>query len=349
MPPITDKINGHFAGSHIVSVDQFTPDDVQQVFDVAERMEPYAKRQRTTQVLNGAVLSSLFFEPSTRTRISFGTAFARLGGQALETVGFEFSSFAKGESVFDTARVMAGYADVIAMRHPTTGAVGEFASAINIPVLNAGDGEGEHPTQALLDAYTIGKEFAQHGKSIDGSTIALYGDLKYGRTVHSLIRILSLYSNINFVLVSPKPLAMPQYLIDMAQSRGHTVTQSNDPKDAIRGADVLYATRVQKERLQGDDNALSYTADFQINAPLFNQHAGQNTIIMHPLPRDSRAGAYDLSDDLNADPRLAIFRQADNGVPVRMALFALTLGVDSQIGKNDSPVNWYVPNTYADR
>lgn len=346
---MTDKINGNFAGSHIISVDQFSIDDVHQVFAVAERMEPYAKRQKVTSVLNGAVLSSLFFEPSTRTRISFGASFARLGGQALETVGFEFSSFAKGESVFDTARVMAGYADVIAMRHPTTGAVGEFASAINVPVLNAGDGEGEHPTQALLDAYTIQKEFSIHNKSIDGAVIALYGDLKYGRTVHSLIRILSLYKNITFVMVSPEQLTMPHYLMDMATARGHTVVQSNNPKDALYDVDVVYATRVQKERLQDGEQNISYSENFQINAELFNQHAKESTIIMHPLPRDSRQGAYDLSCDLNTDPRLAIFRQTDNGIPIRMALFALTLGVDDKIGRNDSPVTWYVPKTYADR
>ena len=344
-----EKIEGNFAGSHIVSVEQFTLNDVQTVFSVAEKMEPYANRQKVTTVLNGAVLSSLFFEPSTRTRISFGSAFARLGGQALETVGFEFSSFAKGESVFDTARVMAGYADVIAMRHPETGSVADFARVINIPVLNAGDGQGEHPTQALLDAYTIQKEFAQMGKTMDGATVALYGDLKYGRTVHSLIRILSLYNNISFVLVSPVGLEMPQSLVHMAQQNGHKVTQSNHVKDAITDVDVLYATRVQKERLQGSDGDIAYDESFQINARIFNQYAGDTTIIMHPLPRDSRDGAFDLSNDLNDDDRLAIFRQADNGIPVRMALFALTLGVDHQIGTKDTPVTWYVPEKYADR
>ena len=344
-----EKIAGNFAGSHIVSVDQFSLDDVQTVFDVAQKMEPYANRERVTTVLNGAVLSSLFFEPSTRTRISFGSAFARLGGQALETVGFEFSSFAKGESVFDTARVMAGYADVIAMRHPETGSVADFASVINIPVLNAGDGQGEHPTQALLDAYTIQKEFSENGKSIDGSVVALYGDLKYGRTVHSLIRILSLYQNITFVLVSPVGLEMPQSLVQMAQGLGHTVMQSNQVKDAISGVDVLYATRVQKERLQDTDGDIAYDESFQINASIFNQYAGDTTIIMHPLPRDSREGAFDLSSDLNSDDRLAIFRQTDNGIPVRMALFALTLGVDKKIGTNDGNVTWYVPEKYADR
>ena len=343
------KINGNFAGSHIVSVEQFALEDVQTVFTTARKMEPYANRQKVTTVLNGAVLSSLFFEPSTRTRISFGSAFARLGGQALETVGFEFSSFAKGESVFDTARVMAGYADVIAMRHPETGSVARFADVINIPVLNAGDGQGEHPTQALLDAYTIEKEFNHHGKSIDGSVVALYGDLKYGRTVHSLIRILSLYDNITFVLVSPQGLEMPQPLIQMAEQNGHKVIQSNQVKDAIAGVDVLYATRVQKERLQGDDGNIAYDETFQINARIFNQYAGDTTVIMHPLPRDSRDGAFDLSNDLNTDERLAIFRQTDNGIPVRMALFALTLGVDNHIGKKDTPVTWYVPDKYANR
>ena len=179
-----------FAGHHILGISQFDRGDVDRIFDVADRMRPYAQRERKTTVLEGAILGSMFFEPSTRTRISFGSAFNLLGGHVRETTGFESTAIAKGESLYDTARVLSGYSDAIVMRHPTAGSVTEFASASRVPVINGGDGANEHPSQALLDLYTMRTEIAAQGQSIDGLSIALIGDLRYGRAVHSLCKLL---------------------------------------------------------------------------------------------------------------------------------------------------------------
>ncbi|EED36971.1 aspartate transcarbamoylase [Luminiphilus syltensis NOR5-1B] len=209
-----------FPGSHILSIDQFERGDVERVFAVADQMLPYAHRERITRVLEGAILGSMFFEPSTRTRISFGSAFNLLGGEVRETTGFESSSITKGESLYDTARVLSGYSDVIAMRHPVSGAVSEFAEASRVPVLNGGDGANEHPSQALLDLYTIRSELVSRGRSLDGLRIAMVGDLRYGRTVHSLIRLLMLFGRSAIRLVSPRELRMPEAIVAAAQVRG---------------------------------------------------------------------------------------------------------------------------------
>jgi aspartate carbamoyltransferase catalytic subunit len=175
------------SANHLLSVDQLSRESVEELFWLADVMQPIARRQKVTRVLEGAVLANLFFEASTRTRISFGAAFCRLGGSVCDTTGFTFSSMAKGESIYDTSRVVSGYVDAMVIRHPEKGSVAEFARATNIPVVNGGDGPGEHPSQALLDLYTIQREFSRLGKLIDGAHIAMVGDLKYGRTVHSLI------------------------------------------------------------------------------------------------------------------------------------------------------------------
>lgn len=172
----------------LLSVDQFSRDSVEALFRVADIMQPIARRRKISRVLEGAVLGNLFFEASTRTRVSFGAAFCRLGGSVCDTTGFTFSSMAKGESIYDTSRVMSGYVDALVIRHPEQGSVAEFARATNVPVINGGDGPGEHPSQALLDLYTIQREFSRLGKIVDGAHIALVGDLKYGRTVHSLVK-----------------------------------------------------------------------------------------------------------------------------------------------------------------
>ncbi len=190
----------------LLSVDQFSRDSVEALFRVADIMQPIARRRKISRVLEGAVLGNLFFEASTRTRVSFGAAFCRLGGSVCDTTGFTFSSMAKGESIYDTSRVMSGYVDALVIRHPEQGSVAEFARATNVPVINGGDGPGEHPSQALLDLYTIQREFSRLGKIVDGAHIALVGDLKYGRTVHSLVKLLALYRGIKFTLISP-PIA----------------------------------------------------------------------------------------------------------------------------------------------
>ncbi len=329
---------------HLLSVDSLTRDSVNHLMHVAARMEPIAQRRQVTRVLEGAVLGNLFFEASTRTRVSFHTAFCRLGGSVCDTTGFTFSSMAKGESLYDTSRVMSGYCDAIVMRHPDQGSVAEFAAATHVPVINGGDGPGEHPSQALLDFYTIDKEFARLGRKLAGAHVLLTGDLKYGRTVHSLIKLLSLYDPMRITLVAPPGLEMPSYLIDLVASRGHRVEQRSSLADDYRDVDVVYTTRIQKERFTAEmSEGFSLSRDFTVDRAFMDKRCGRETIVMHPLPRDSRAEANDLDVDLNGDPRLAIFRQTDNGIPVRMAIFATLLQVDELIEKDLRPVRWFVP------
>lgn len=330
-----------FTGDHIISVDQFERGDIEQVFAVADKMEPYASRRLVTRVLEGAILGNMFFEPSTRTRVSFGCAFNLLGGEVRETTGFKSSAIAKGESLYDTARVLSGYSDIICMRHPVEGSVAEFAGASRVPVINGGDGANEHPSQALLDLYTIQKEIGEKGRRLDGLRIAMIGDLKYGRTVHSLIRLLTLYNNIQLVLVSPKELEMPEKYVELMREAGHHVEVSHELTQSISQVDIVYSTRIQEERFASQEEADVYRGRFRLNQQIYTKYCQPNTVIMHPLPRDSRSSANELDNDLNQNPNLAIFRQADNGVLVRMALFALILGVSRQVDQCARKVNWF--------
>ncbi|WP_198679064.1 aspartate carbamoyltransferase [Aliidiomarina haloalkalitolerans] len=329
-----------FTGANILSVDQFNREAIEHVFRIADQMEPYAHRRKRTRVLDGAILGNLFFEPSTRTRVSFGTAFNLLGGEVRETTGMESSALAKGESLFDTARVLSSYSDIIAMRHPKAGSVAEFAEGSRVPVINGGDGANEHPTQALLDLYTIEKELDHHGRQIDGMHICMLGDLKYGRTVHSLSKLLCMYKNIRLTFISPPELAMPQYICDALTNAGHRVTVTAELSGSL-DADIVYQTRIQQERFNSLEEAEQYRGRFRLNNEIYTRHYKPNTVIMHPLPRDSRAEANELDNDLNQNPNLAIFRQADNGVLIRMALFAATLGVEHLVSRYDTDVIWY--------
>lgn len=327
---------------HLLSVSQFTRESVESLFALADVMQPIARRQKVTRVLEGAVLGNLFFEASTRTRVSFGAAFCRLGGSVCDTTGFTFSSMAKGESIYDTSRVISGYVDALVIRHPDQGSVAEFAKATNIPIINGGDGPGEHPSQALLDLYTMQREFSRIGKLLDGAHVVLAGDLKYGRTVHSLLKLLALYRGLKITLISPRSLEMPAEIVEMASRAGHVVEQSNVLRTGVMGADVLYATRIQKERFT-DESVDGYDQSFEVNRAIVDATGKLDTVVMHPLPRDSRPGAFDLSVDLNSDPRLAIFRQTDNGVPIRMALFAQMLGVDGLVQRSMRDATWKSP------
>jgi len=336
----------HFAGQHILSVSQFERADIEAIFAVADRMGPYARRRRVTRVLEGAILGAMFFEPSTRTRVSFGCAFNLLGGNVRETTGFEHSAIAKGESLYDTARVVSGYSDVIAMRHPEAGSVSEFASASRVPVINGGDGANEHPTQALLDLYTIRSEMQGRGGGIDGLRIALIGDLRYGRTVHSLCKLLCLFENLSVHLISPVELQMPGDIVEAMRSAGHRVTETDVLEQNIAHVDIAYSTRIQEERFGSREEADIYRGRFRLNQNIYTEHCEPNTVIMHPLPRDSRANANELDNDLNDNPNLAIFRQTDNGVLVRMALFAMVLDVVDQVEKEARDVTWYTGSRF---
>jgi aspartate carbamoyltransferase catalytic subunit len=328
-------------GKDILSISDLSKAEVQQIFETAQLMEPYATREKVTRVLEGAALANLFFEPSTRTRVSFGTAFNRLGGAVRDTTGTASTSVSKGESLHDTARVIGGYADVIAVRHSKTGSAQEIADAVDIPVINGGDGIGEHPTQGLLDVYTIEKELGDPS----GKTIAVVGDLKYGRVVHSVVKLLDrMYSNLNFKLIAPQDLQLPTDLRDQLSSNGknHTVSL-HESIDAISDADIIYATRTQEERFTDPSEFEKFRGKLRINKEVLDKLCKPDVMVMHPLPRDSREDSNELSHDLDGDPRLTIFKETDNGIPVRMALFALTLDVVDQVEKTARPVNWHVP------
>jgi aspartate carbamoyltransferase catalytic subunit len=311
------------------------------VFAVADRMQPYALRQRVTRVLEGAILGNMFFEPSTRTRVSFGSAFNLLGGEVRETAGFESSALVKGESLQDTARVLSGFSDVICMRHPFEGSVADFALASRVPVLSGGDGANEHPTQALLDLYTIRKELADRGQSIDGLKIAMIGDLRFGRTVHSLGKLLRLYRDIQVVLISPEELSLPEDIVEAMRLSGIRVSISDHLTENIADVDIVYSTRIQEERFPSKQQADLYRGKFRLNQAIYTEYCQPNTVIMHPLPRDSRSDANELDSDLDNNPNLAIFRQTDNGVLVRMALFAMVLDVVDRVDAHAYDVRWY--------
>ena len=335
-----------FRGAHILSVKQFERSDVDRVFEVADNMVPYARRERVTKVLEGAILGNMFFEPSTRTRVSFGCAFNLLGGQVRETADVNTSSMSKGESLYDTARVISGYSDIIVMRHPQTGSVSEFAKASRVPVVNGGDGPNEHPSQALLDLYTIKKELLSNDRQIDGMNIAMIGDLKHGRTVHSLSQLLQLYDNITFTLISPLELKMPAEIVSELTAGGHKVIETEDMEVGLNDNDTVYLTRIQEERFTTKLEADIYRGRFRLNQSIYTRYCQPHTVIMHPLPRDSREEANELDSDLNQHPSLAIFRQTDNGLVVRMALFALVLDVANKVDDSATDVGWYTQGRF---
>jgi len=331
-----------FSGNHILSIDQFDRSDIEKLFAVADKLEPFASKEKITRVLEGAILGNMFFEPSTRTRISFGASFNLLGGNVREITEVGSSSLAKGESLADTAQVLSGYSDIIVLRHPENGSVQKFADASRVPVINAGDGSNEHPSQALLDLYTIEKELSLNNKNLDNLRIALVGDLKYGRAVHSLCKILSKFSNVNMNLVSPGELRLPEDLLNQLNEAGASVVQTENLEEGISEVDIIYVTRVQEERFKNKEDANKYRGLLSLNQSIYTANCEPNTVIMHPLPRDSRSDANELDRDLYENPNLAIFRQADNGVVIRMAIFALVLGVENKIAETAKSVNWKV-------
>lgn len=336
-----------FPGSHILSIGQFERQDIEHIFQVADQMEPYAHRKRMTKVLEGAILGNMFFEPSTRTRVSFGCAFNLLGGEVRETTGIQNSAIAKGESLYDTARVLSGYSDAIVMRHPQAGSTAEFAGASRVPVINGGDGSNEHPSQALLDLYTIQKELKLKGREIDGLRISMIGDLKFGRTVHSLCKLLCLFRDQTVVLISPKELQLPEGIVEQLREANHKVIVTDELENNIQHIDIAYSTRIQEERFSSSEEADLYRGRFRLNQAIYTKYCEPNTVIMHPLPRDSRAQANELDNDLNVNPNLAIFRQTDNGVLVRMALFALILDVVDLVDRYSREVNWYTHSRFG--
>jgi aspartate carbamoyltransferase catalytic subunit len=331
------------SGTHILSSRQFDVPSLERIFDLADFLQPVARGEMVTRVLEGAVLGSLFFEASTRTRLSFDSAFMRLGGSVSHTTGVTFSSIIKGESLEDTSRVISGYVDAFVIRHPEVEAIHQFASATHVPVINGGNGEGEHPTQALLDIYTMRNELRRLGKNFENATIAMVGDLRFGRTIHSLIQLLLLFPDTCFLFVAPKGLELPDHYKGMVEAAGHRFTEKSRLDKTLNVADVVYVTRVQKERIPVTERFDDTTLKFRIDKASVQRFLAPNAVIMHPLPRDSTAQSNDLSADVDGDPRLAIFRQSDAGVPVRMALFSIVLGVEDQVRRGLKPATWWRP------
>ncbi len=305
-----------FTGKDILSVDQFDREKLTYIFSLAAQMRELVERQGGTDLLYGRVLACLFYEPSTRTSSSFIAAMNRLGGTVIPiTQGVQFSSVSKGETLPDTIRTLEQYADAIVLRHPKTGAAQIAADYATCPILNAGDGAGEHPTQALLDLFTIRDELGL----VDGLHIAMAGDLKYGRTVHSLTRLLMEY-DVSLSFVSPEILRLPLDLMNRVREQGIEVRETYNVADVIASADVLYVTRVQKERFS-DLSQYEEVKDYYEITPELMKQAKDKMVIMHPLPRVGEIH-YSVDDD----PRAAYFRQVRNGMFIRMALLAAVLG-----------------------
>lgn len=309
-------MTNNFFNKSFVTVNGITPEDVKAVCAKADKMKALVEKQGGSDELKGKILGALFYEPSSRTFSSFITAMQRLGGGIIPLSGMGNTSAAKGETIADTARVFSSYADVLAVRHPLPGVPAEIARHSSVPVINAGDGTGEHPTQALLDTYTISK----HLSSFSELTVGLIGDLTNGRTVHSLSKILALMGVRKFVFISPTVLAMPAEIKVTLQSQGSAVTETDDLAKTIPELDVIYMTRVQKERFTDEAEYERLKLSYIVTKELMS-HAKKTAVLMHPLPR-----VGEIAQEVDSDPRALYFReQLKNGMYVRMALLSLIL------------------------
>jgi aspartate carbamoyltransferase catalytic subunit len=301
-----------FEGRDIISIRDFSREEIDYILKVARAMEPLA--QKGSDMLKGKILATLFFEPSTRTRLSFEAAMHKLGGSTIGFAEAEIASVRKGENLADTVRTVENYADVIAIRHPLEGAARLAAEFAKVPIINGGSGAEEHPTQALLDLYTIMKE---KGK-IDGLKIALVGDLRYGRTVHSLAYALSYY-NVELYLVSPETLKMRREVLEEIREK-IPVTEETDIKKVVPRLDVLYATRIQKERFPDPAEYIKVKGSYKIDLEILSK-AKKDLIVMHPLPR-----VDEIAAEVDETSHARYFQQVWNGIVTRMALLALILG-----------------------
>jgi aspartate carbamoyltransferase catalytic subunit len=301
-----------FEGRDIISIKDFSREEISYIFKIAKSMEPLAAKG--SNILKGKILATLFFEPSTRTRLSFESAMHKLGGSTIGFAEAEIASVKKGENLADTIRTVDNYADVIALRHPLEGAARLAAEFSKVPILNGGSGAEEHPTQALLDVYTMNKE---KGK-IDGLKIAFVGDLRYGRTVHSLAYALSLY-NVELYLVSPESLKMRREVLQAIKERIQVIERTNLEK-IIPLVDVLYVTRIQKERFPDPAEYAKVKGSFKLDLQALTD-AKKDLTILHPLPRID-----EIAPEVDNTPYARYFQQVRNGIVMRMALLALILG-----------------------
>lgn len=315
--PLTPALGSgsRLAGQSILSVQQFSLDDLQEILRVAREMRTAVDLVGSIDLLKGKVLANLFYEPSTRTSSSFVAAMQRLGGSVVAINEVKYSSVAKGETLEDTVRTLESYTDAVVLRHPEIGASRRAAEAARKPIINAGDGAGEHPTQAMLDLFTIREELGR----LEGLTVALVGDLKYGRTVHSLSRLLARFG-VTLRLVSPASLQMPASVVDDLKASQTKMTVHTALDEVIGEVDVLYMTRVQKERFS-DPEAYAKVAGSYVITPETMARLPEHAILMHPFPR-----VDEIDRACDADPRAAYFRQIANGLYVRMALLAMVMG-----------------------
>ncbi len=301
-------------GRDVVSIRDLSREDITAVLDAAAKMVPFAEGRKAKPLLEGRIVAMAFFEPSTRTRLSFESAVHRLGGDCLTIADAGATSIRKGESLYDTIRMLSSYSDAIVLRHPNEGAARLAARASDLPVLNAGDGAGQHPTQTLLDLATIRERF----KTLKGLQVVLLGDLRFGRTVHSLAYALSLFGA-ELILSGPESLGLPAEHRHELEQQGAKVREEPNLAEAIRDADVLYVTRIQKERFTDEAEYRSVAGSYRVDARSLRD-AKPKMIVMHPLPR-----AGEVAPDVDETPHAAYFRQAFLAVPVRMALLASVL------------------------
>jgi len=303
-----------FEGRDILTTEDLSREDILEILKVTARMETIATKERVSTLLADKLVAVIFLEPSTRTRLSFETAIQRLGARCITVADAKSSSAAKGESLADTARTVEGYVDCIVVRQPQTGGAKIMADAVSIPVINGGDGSGQHPTQALLDLYTIQKEKG----TLEGLTVSMVGDLKYGRTVHSLSYALAPFKP-SYVYCAPKELTMPAEVVEDMQARGIPVKQTANIDEALQ-ADIVYMTRIQRERFEDPAQYERLKGSYVLTRALVEK-GKKGLVILHPLPR-----VDEIAMDVDDLPGAAYFRQAHNGVYLRMALLALVTG-----------------------
>ena len=301
----------------LITMDDMTNEEIVSLLDDAERLLPVAHGEEFLPLLQGKLLANMFFEPSTRTRMSFETAMKRLGGDVVNLGDVKSSSAVKGETLYDTMRMVDGYCDIAALRHPRQGAAQYAADACDIPIMNGGDGAGHHPTQTLLDLFTIRQA---HGR-LDGLTVALVGDLRYGRTVHRLSHALARF-DCELIFISPNQLSMPTDIVSDLTESGAKITETDDLYSAIPEVDVIYMTRIQKERFPDDDEYAKVAGIYKLTTADLTAAKGE-MIVMHPLPR-----VDEISPDVDASRHARYFEQAFNGVVARMALMCKLLGID---------------------
>jgi len=300
---------------HVISIQDFSVEEITEVLDRAEKMVAAARGEVVSDFLKGKVLAAIFYEPSTRTRLSFETAMNRLGGGVVGFAGPEASSVVKGETLADTIRMVSGYADAVVLRHPREGAARLATEFSDVPILNAGDGAGQHPTQTMLDLFTIRTEMGR----LEGLNISLVGDLRYGRTAHSLAIALAKFGN-TINLVSPEGLEMPSEVVGYLKDTGRFGQACHLPEEVIAETDVLYVTRIQKERFPDPVEYEKVAGVYRVDPELVSQ-GPQDMIIMHPLPR-----VNEITTEVDSMPQAKYFVQAFNGVPVRMALLSMVIG-----------------------